>query len=79
MVFERHSRKLKFIEAKYPTRSFYLMNKQELEEWFRCLSKENKAICSYCDEYDCYTCQRFFYVKGKLHKNVFFVARDSKY
>ena len=70
---------LKFIEAKYPTRIFYLMNRQELEEWFRCLSKENKAICSYFDEHDCYTCQRFSYIKGELHKTGFCVARDSKY
>ena len=30
MVCEGHSRRLKFIEAKYPTRSFYLINRQEL-------------------------------------------------
>ena len=28
----------------------YLIKKEELEEWFYCLSKENKAICNYCDE-----------------------------
>ena len=30
MVCEGHSRRLKFIEAKYPTRSFYLIDRQEL-------------------------------------------------
>ena len=76
MVCESHSRKLKFIEAKYPTRSFYLMNRQELEEWFRCLSKENKAICSYCDEHDCYTCQRFFLCKRQIAQNCFFLLLE---
>ena len=76
MVCEGNSRKSKLIEAKYPSRSFYLMNRQELEEWFRCLSKENKAICSYFDEHDCYTCQRFSYIKGELHKTVFFLLLE---
>ena len=53
MVCEGHSRRLKFIEAKYPTRSFYLINRQELEKWFICLYRENSAICSYCDKVDC--------------------------
>ena len=31
MVYEGHSKRLK-LEAKYPVRSFYLMNRQELEK-----------------------------------------------
>ena len=50
MVCEGHNKKLKFIQGKYPVRAFYLFKKEELEEWFYCLSKENKAICNYCDE-----------------------------
>ena len=54
MVCEGHKNKLKFIEAKFPTRSFYLFKRDELEGWFHCLSRKNKAICSYCDEPECY-------------------------
>ena len=54
MVYEGHKNKLKFIEAKFPTRSFYLFKRDELEGWFHCLSRKNKAICSYCDEPECY-------------------------
>lgn len=32
MVYEGHSKRLRFVEAKYPVRSFYLMNRQELEK-----------------------------------------------
>ena len=79
VVYEGHSERLRFVEEEYPVRSFYLMNRQELEKWFSCLSGENRAICSYCDEFDCYTCQRFHYIKSELHKCGYFVARDSKY
>lgn len=41
MVCEGHSQELRFVEAKYPTRSFYIMKRKEFEEWFHCLSREN--------------------------------------
>ena len=34
MVCEEHSTRLRFVEAKYSTRSFYRMKREELEEWF---------------------------------------------
>ena len=52
------------------------MNRQELKEWFICLCRENSAICSYCDEVDCNTCQRFQNIKGELHKCGYFVDRE---
>ena len=79
MVCEGHKTKLKFIQGKFPTRSFYLFKRDELEDWSHCLPRENKAICSYCDEYDCYTCNRFMFIKKELHTVGYIVARDSKY
>ena len=40
MPCEGHRTRLRFIEAKHPTRSFYLMKREELEKWFNCLSRE---------------------------------------
>ena len=71
MPCQGYSTRLRFIEAKHPTRSFYLMKREELQNWFNCLSRENRAICSYCDQTDCYTCQSFLYIKNKLNKVVF--------
>ena len=77
MVCEGHTEKLKLVRAKYPTRSFYLFPREELKERFCCLCNENKTIYSFCDESDCYTCNRFSYMKNELHKVGYFVARDS--
>ena len=79
MVCEGHNENLKFIQAKYPVRAFYLFKREELEESFFYLSKENKAICNYCDEPNCYTCNRFHYTKSELHSTGYFVARNSKW
>ena len=49
MVCEVHSEELKFVEARCPPRSFYIMKREELEEWFCCLSRENRIIGNYCD------------------------------
>ena len=78
MVCEGHNKKPKFIQSKYPVKAFYLFKREELEEWFHCLSKENKAICNYCDEPNCYTCNYVHYIKSELHSTVCFVARNSK-
>ena len=79
MVCELRKQKLRFIEAKFPTRSFYMMNRQEFEERFGCLSKENCAIYSYCNQSDCFTCQHFHYIKNEFHKAGYFLARECKY
>ena len=76
MVCEGHSGEHRFVEARCPTRSFYIMKREELEEWFSCLSRENRANCSCCDARDCYTCAQFKYIKNELHKHGYFVARD---
>ena len=44
MVCQGHKTKWKFIQAKFPTRSFYLFKRDKFKEWFNCLSRENKAI-----------------------------------
>ena len=41
MVWEGHSEELGFVGTRRPTRSFYIMKREELEEWFSCLSREN--------------------------------------
>ena len=77
MVCESHTERLKLVHVKYPTRSFYLFTKEELEEWFHCLRNENKASRSFCDESNCYTCNRFRYIKYELHKVGYFIVRDG--
>ena len=77
MVCKSHTERLKLVHAKYPTRGFYLFTWEELDQWFHCLCNENKAICSFCDKLDCYTCNRFRYIKNEIHKVGYFVARDS--
>ena len=79
MVCEEHTEKLKFVQAKHPTRSFSLFKREELEEWLLCLWNENKAICSFCDKSDCYTCNCLMYIKNKLHKVDYFTARDGSW
>ena len=61
-----HTYKLQFFDAKYPisTRSYYIFNRQKLEEWFSCLCKENRLICNYCE--NCYTCERFHFIKDRI-------------
>ena len=34
MVWEGHSEELVLVGARCPTRSFYIMKREELEEWF---------------------------------------------
>ena len=48
LISEGHSEELKFFEARCPPRSIYIMK----EEWFCCLSRENRTICNYCDSPD---------------------------
>ena len=67
MVCEGHLNKLRFVEARWPSRSFYIMKREELEECFFGLLRENKAICSYCDKPDSSTCVRFIYIKRQQH------------
>ena len=76
MVCEVHSEELKFVEARCPPRSFYIMKREELEEWFCCLSRENRIIGNYCDSSDSYTCARYNCIKSQSHLNGYFVARD---
>ena len=79
MVCQGHKTKWKFIQAKFPTRSFYLFKRDKFKEWFNCLSRENKAICSYCDESNCYTCNHFMFIKKESNLVGYFVARNCKY
>ena len=73
---EEHTKKLLFFEAKFSIRSYYIFDRQELEEWFSCICRENKLICDYCDEGDCYTRERFRFMKNELHTVWYFVAID---
>ena len=54
----------KFSKARCPPRSFYIMKREELEEWFCCLSRENRIIGNYCDSSDSYTCARYNCIKS---------------
>ena len=39
MVCQGHKTKWKFIQAKFPTRSFYLFKRDKFKEWFNCQGK----------------------------------------
>lgn len=74
MGCEGDSKRLQFFNVQYPTRGYYIFNRQELEEWFRCISRKNRLICDYCDDLKkCYTCRRFYFIKNKLHELGYFV------
>ena len=67
---EGHERPLRYVSAEFP----YIYKRQELEEWFLCICRENRLVCGYCE--DCYTCRRFFFIKQEIHKLVYFVRLD---
>ena len=71
---EGHSNPLRYVSADYPKRFYYIFKEEKLEKWFLCICRENRLICSYCE--NCYTCRRFHYVKEKISKLGYFVRRD---
>ena len=58
---EGHSNPLRYVSADYPKRFYYIFKREELEEWFLSICRENRLICSYCE--NCYTCRSFHYIK----------------
>ena len=64
--------KLTYVDARCSTRPFYIFDRQELEEWFYCICRENRMICGYCDCEECFTCIRFIFIKQRLIKMWFF-------
>ena len=63
---EGHERPLRYVSAEFPKRFYHIFKRQELEEWFLCICRENRLICSYCE--DCYTCRSFHFIKQEIHK-----------
>ena len=49
MGCEGHSNSLRYISADYPKRFYYIFKRKELEEWFLCICRENRLICSCCE------------------------------
>ena len=44
---ERHTKPLQFFDPKYPRRDFYIFDREELEEWFAWICREDRMICDY--------------------------------
>ena len=42
------SRPLRLITAEYPKRIYYIFKREEIEEWFLFICRENRLICGYC-------------------------------
>ena len=74
---EGHTKPLQFFDAKYPTRGFYIFDREELEEWFAYICRENRVIRGYCE--NCFTCEKCHVIKNRLHEFGYFVARDWPY
>lgn len=74
MGCEYHAKKFRFVEAHYPTCCYYIFDRQELEEWFACICRENRLICSYYE--NCYTWKRFHCIKNSLYELGYFVRRE---
>ena len=59
-----------------PVRGEYaVMNRQELLAFFLEKRRENINFCKNCKKDDCYSCNRFLYIRDQLEKNAFF-TRD---
>ena len=43
-----HSRPLRHITAEYPKRIYYIFKREEIEELFLFICRENRLICGYC-------------------------------
>ena len=52
-----------------------LLNRQELLAFFLEKRRENINFCKNCKKDDCYSCNRFLYIRDQLEKNAFF-TRD---
>ena len=61
MGCEGHSNPLRYVLANYRKRFYYFFKREELEEWFLCIYRDSRLICSYCE--NCYTYRRFHYMK----------------
>ena len=56
-----------------PVRGEYaVMNRQELFAFFLEKRRENINFCKNCKKDDCYSCNRFLYIRDQLEKNAFF-------
>ena len=55
---------------------YSILNRQEVLSWFLDKRRENKNVCGRCQESDCYTCNRFNYVRTQLEINAYFEAQD---
>ena len=71
---EGHERPLRYVSAEFPKRFYHIFKRQELEEWFLCICREDRLVCGYCE--DCYSCRRFHFMKQEIHKLGYFVGLD---
>ena len=55
---------------------YSILNCQELLSWFLDKRTENQNVCGLCQKSDCYTCNRFNYIRTQLEKNAYFEAQD---
>ena len=51
---------------------YSILNCQELLSWFLDKRTENQNVCGRCQKSDCYTCNRFNYIRTQLEKKCLF-------
>ena len=55
---------------------YSILNRQEVLSWFLDKRRENQNVCCRCQTSDCYTCNRFNYIRTQLEKNAYFEAQN---
>ena len=55
---------------------YSILNRQEVFSRFLEKRRENQNACNRCQKSDCYTCNRFDYIRAQLENNAYFEAQD---
>ena len=55
---------------------YSILNRQEVLSWFLGKRRENQNVCGRCQKSDCYTCNRFNYIRTQLEIKAYFEAQD---
>ena len=55
---------------------YSILNRQEVLSWFLEKRRENENACNRYQNFDCYTCNRFDYIRTQLKNNAYFEAQE---
>ena len=56
--------------------NYYILNRQELLRFLIEKRRINTILCNRCKKDECYSCNRFNYIRNQLEKNAFFEKQD---